>query len=82
MGESGGSKATLTSKAGSESRGILDTADYYAVIIQTSQDKKKYGEDVGSYSLYIDKNRNDKTGLRLNFHIDYSTYTLGEGNPK
>ena len=82
MGESGGSKATLTSKSGSESRGILDTADYYSVIIQTSQDKKRFGEDIGSYSIYVDKNRNDKTGCRLNFYIDYSTYTLKEGVPK
>lgn len=82
MGETGGSKATITSKAGSESRGILDTADYYSVIIQTAQDKKKYGESVGAYALYVDKNRNDTTGKRLNFYIDYKTLTLREGSPK
>ncbi len=82
MGDSGGSKAVLTSKSGSESRGILDTADYYSVIIQTAQDKKRFGESIGSYSLYVDKNRNDKTGCRINFYIDYDTYTIKEGTPK
>lgn len=79
MGETGGSKAVLTSKSGSESRGILDTADYYVVIIQTSQDKKKHGEDLGVYSLYVDKNRNDKTSVRLPFYVDYKHFQIKEG---
>ena len=82
MGETGGSKAVVTSKSGSESRGILDTADYYSVIVQTSQDKKKFGEGIGAYSIYVDKNRNDKTGIRMNFYIDYSTFSIKEGTPK
>lgn len=81
MGENGGSKAVLTSKSGSESRGILDTADYYSVIIQTSQDKKKFGDSIGAYTLYVDKNRNDKTGVRLPFYVDYDHFTIKEGTP-
>ena len=76
--ENGGSKATITSKQGSESRGILDTADYYAVIIQTSQDKKKFGEHEGAYTIYVDKNRNELNGIRLDFKVDYETFTIKE----
>jgi len=72
--ENGGSKAMITSKSISESRGILDTIDFLAIILQTAKDKTR-----NKMCLYIDKNRNDRNGIRIEFEVDYNTMKLKEG---
>lgn len=83
MGEKGGSKAVVTSKDISESRGVLDTADYVFIIEQT--DKEKYletdanGNGVkGLYRLRSDKNRNGDNGFTVPFHINWKTLKISE----
>ena len=73
----GGSKSLVTSKNIAESRGIYDTVDFFAIITQTAKEKER-----NKYHLYIDKNRNDKTGVRLEFDIDYNYMLLTEVNNK
>lgn len=83
MGEKGGSKAVVTSKDISESRGVLDTADYVFIIEQT--DKEKYlevdsnGNGVkGLYRLRSDKNRNGDNGFTVPFNINWKTLKITE----
>ncbi len=83
MGDKGGSKATVTSKDISESRGVLDTADYVFIIEQT--DKEKYtqvdssGNGIkGAYRLRVDKNRNGDNGFPVPFEVDWRTMTITE----
>ena len=64
--ERGGSKAITTSKDISESRGIYDTADFFATINQTAKDR-----DLGKIMIYIDKNRNGDKGAKVKMNIDY-----------
>jgi galactitol-specific phosphotransferase system IIB component len=73
MSERGGSKATLTAKSIAESRGIFDTADIFITIAQTAADKKKN-------NMYISfvKNRNDRTGVKILFSVDYEHHKLKE----
>lgn len=61
-----GTKGTVTSQQLSESRAILDTADYLFTIIQTERDKIN-----NIYCLYGDKLRNEMNGKRLYFKMDY-----------
>jgi replicative DNA helicase len=72
--EQGGSKAMVTSKSISESRGILDTIDFLAIILQTAKDKTR-----NKLCLYVDKNRNDRNGIRIEYEVDYNTMKLTEG---
>ena len=73
MSDRGGSKATLTAKSIAESRGIFDTADIFITIAQTAADKKKN-------NMYISfvKNRNDRTGVKILFSVDYEHHKLKE----
>jgi len=64
--DNGGSKALVTAKNISESRGILDTVDYFLTINQTAQEKKK-----NEMRLYLEKNRNDETGNIIRCSVDY-----------
>jgi len=73
MADKGGSKAQVTSKNISESRGIYDTVDVFWTIIQTSSDKTNE-----KFSLYFDKSRNDKTGVKISFDIDYEHMKIEE----
>lgn len=73
MSDRGGSKSLVTSKNIAESRGIYDTADFFAIITQTAKEKEK-----NKYHLYIDKNRNDRTGIRIEYEVNYSYMTLEE----
>lgn len=83
MGESGGSKATLTSKDISESRGVVDTVDYLMMIQQTEKEKYLQKDDNGNaikgeYRLRCDKNRNGDNGYVVTFNIDWRTLKISE----
>lgn len=73
MSDRGGSKALTTSKMVSESRGILDTVDVFITINQTATDKQK-----GKYYLYFDKNRSDRTGVKISYEVNYEHMKLNE----
>jgi len=73
MDERGGSKPLTTSKNVSESRGILDTVDYFITINQTSRDKTK-----NEMMLYIDANRNGASGDKIYFNMDYNFMRMTE----
>jgi len=73
MSDRGGSKSLVTSKNIAESRGIYDTVDFFAIITQTAKEKEK-----NKYYLYIDKNRNERTGMRIEYEVDYEYMTLEE----
>lgn len=73
MSDRGGSKSLVTSKNIAESRGIYDTVDFFAIITQTAKEKDK-----NKYFLYIDKNRNERSGLRIEFDVDYEHMLLTE----
>lgn len=79
MGDKGGSKAVVTSKDISESRGVLDTADYVFIIEQTEKDKYIDEEKTkGIYKLRSDKNRNGNNGFYTQFDIDWKTMSISE----
>ena len=71
MGEKGGSKSHVSAKNIAESRGIFDTCDFFAGIIQTASDKTNE-----KLALYIDKNRNGETGSKIDFNVDYKKMRL------
>lgn len=73
MDEKGGSKAHLSGKVIAGSRGVYDTADVFMPITQTSKDKEKN-------KLYLlgDKSRNDQTGWRIEYEVDYPLMKLEE----
>ena len=73
MGEKGGSKKVVTSKDISESRGVLDTADYLLILEQTEEEKKD-----GIYRLRVDKNRNGDNAFVVPFAIDWTTMRISE----
>jgi replicative DNA helicase len=73
MGEKGGSKKVVTSKDISESRGVLDTADYLLILEQTEEEKKD-----GLYRVRLDKNRNGDNGFFIPFAIDWKTMRISE----
>lgn len=80
MGDKGGTKGVVTSKDLSESRGILDTADYCLIINQTDSEKKIGESDgIAEQRLLVDKNRNGENSKVINFVIDYNTMTIREG---
>jgi replicative DNA helicase len=74
MSDRGGSKAFITAKDIAESRGIYDTCDWMGIITQTAKEKEK-----NKYNLYIDKSRNERTGMRLEFTVNYDHMRLEEG---
>ncbi len=69
----GGTKAITTSKDISESRGIYDTADFFATMNQPSRDR-----ELGKLMLYIDKNRNGDKGQKIKLDIDYEHMRFSE----
>ena len=69
----GGSKALTTSKDISESRGIYDTADFFATINQTAKDR-----EFGKIMIYVDKNRNSNKGAKIKMSIDYEHMRFSE----
>lgn len=69
----GGSKAITTSKDISESRGIYDTADFFATINQTAKDR-----ELGKIMIYVDKNRNGDKGAKIKMGIDYAHMRFSE----
>ncbi|MDA3941871.1 MAG: hypothetical protein PF693_21590 [Spirochaetia bacterium] len=71
--DKGGSKAITTSKDISESRGIYDTADFFATINQTSKDR-----ELEKIMIYIDKNRNGDKGQKVRMKIDYTHMRFSE----
>jgi len=64
--DKGGTKAITTSKDISESRGIYDTADFFATINQPARDR-----EAGKVMIYVDKNRNGDKGQKIKLNIDY-----------
>lgn len=79
MGDSGGSKATVTSKNIAESRGVLDTADYVIMIEQTAEEKYTNREHTkGLYRLRTDKNRNGGNNEVVWFEINWNKMKLDE----
>lgn len=71
--EGGGSKAVTTSREMSESRGVLDTVDFFATLNQTANQRKK-----NEISIFVDKNRNGSSGMMIPLVIDYDTMTIQE----
>lgn len=69
----GGTKAITTSKDISESRGIYDTADFFATINQPARDR-----ELGKVMIYIDKNRNGDKGQKIKLDIDYNRMRFTE----
>ena len=74
MSDRGGSKTVVTAKDIAASRGIFDTTDFFSIIIQSAKDKEK-----NKMFLYIDKNRNDRSGMKIEFDINYEFMKLTEG---
>lgn len=74
MSDNGGSKTVLTAKNVSESRGVVDTCDNFMTIIQTLKDKKK-----SMISISGEKERNNDTGWRIQFDVDYQHMKITEG---
>lgn len=62
----GGTKAVTTSKDISESRGILDTTDFFATLNQPAKDR-----EMGKLMIYLDKNRNGEKGQKIKLNVDY-----------
>jgi len=73
MGDRGGSKAITTSKNISESRGIYDTVDCFLTLNQTPADRK-----LNKMFLYFDKNRNERTSIKIEYSVDYEKMKLVE----
>ena len=69
----GGSKNMVTSQNLSESRAILDNADFLFTIIQTEKDKKE-----NLIALYSDKARDEANGQRVRFNMDYEHMRASE----
>ena len=69
----GGTKAITTSKDISESRGIYDTADFFATINQPAKDR-----ELGKVMIYIDKNRSGDKGQKIKLDIDYNHMRFSE----
>ena len=83
MGDKGGTKALVTSKNLSESRGILDTADNLLVINQTDAEKKLGEADgISEQRIYVDKSRNGKNGDILSVTIDYNIMSITDGRKR
>ena len=74
MSDRGGTKSVITPKEISESRGILDTVDFFSSIIQTS----KHRQD-NKIQLHNNKNRNGSTEWRIEYEIDYEHMKMKEG---
>ena len=71
--DGGGTKALLTGKNIAESRGILDTSDYFITLNQTAQEKKR-----NEMRIYIEKNRNGQTGDIIPCVVDYNFMEIKE----
>lgn len=78
-----GTKAVVTAKDLSESRGILDTVDYCLIINQTAQEKAIGEQDkIAEQRLLVAKNRNGSDSMILPFTLDYNTMTIMEGKKR
>lgn len=73
MGDSGGSKALVTSKNIAESAGVFHTADYFITLNQTSKDKQD-----NRMMLFFEKNRNEEGHRKINTEIDYKHMRMKE----
>jgi replicative DNA helicase len=74
MSDRGGTKSVITAKDISESRGILDTVDFFCSIIQTN----KHRQD-SKLQLHNNKNRNGSTEWRVEYDISYEHMKMKEG---
>jgi len=73
MSDQGGSKAMVTGKDVAESRGIYDTVDGFFPLAQTAKDKAN-----GRFFMIGDKSRNDKSGWKIQFNVDYEHMKITE----
>jgi replicative DNA helicase len=75
MADHGGTKPMITSKNISESRGIFDTVDVFLIIVQTTGDLAN-----NKFRILFNKNRNERTGLRVGFKVKYEYMKIEEEN--
>lgn len=73
--ERGGSKMTVSSKDLSESRGILDTADYLSIVTQSMRDRKD-----GVINIFHEKVRNGRAGYTTKHTIDYEYMRIADAD--
>ncbi len=71
QGEKGGTKSIVTAAQLAESRGILDTCDFFGSIIQTMVDRR-----ARRFWLTVDKNRYGVVGDILSFEVRYDYMQL------
>jgi replicative DNA helicase len=71
MATEGGSKIHLSGKHVADSKGIIDTADFFAVITQTKSDKNNK-----ILSLTISKNRNGKSDDTFEYKVCFSSFQV------
>jgi len=72
--DKGGTKAITTAKDVAESRGIYDTADFFATLNQPAREREQK-----KLMIYIDKNRNGDKGQKIKLGIDYEHMRFSEG---
>lgn len=84
MSENGsGTKAIVTAKDLSESKGIMDTVDIMLIINQTAQEKALGEQDhISEQRLLVGKNRNGNSDEILPFTLDYNTMTIMDGKKR
>ena len=73
IAETGGTKRNQSFKFIADSKGIIDTCDFFASIIQTQADR-----DSKIMRLEVRKNRNGMSDIEASFSIDYNTYKIKE----
>jgi len=71
--DNGGSKGKITGNEVSASMGILATADSFITITQSEKDKEE-----GKIYLSTLKSRNEGSGTKILFNVDYEHHTLRE----
>jgi len=81
MSDRGGTKSVITAKEVSESRGILDTVDFFCSIIQTNKHRQdsKLQLHNSKLQLHNNKNRNGSTEWRVEYDISYEHMKMKEG---
>ena len=73
MAENGGSVGLTSSKDLAESKGILDSADFLATLINTRSDQRNE-----TIRLRVDKNRNGAMGEVIDYKVNYDYMRLTE----
>jgi replicative DNA helicase len=74
----GGTKPVTGGKNIANSRGILDSTDYFTTLNIGNNDRNKFAEGVGLMRIFVDKNRNEKTGVLISYKVDFNTLQISE----